>query len=281
MTDSRTGPRAPESIPLTWPSTDNAELAAVAEVLDSGWLAGQGPRSEALEEDFRRLTGRQHAVAVSNCTAGLHLALAALGAGPGDEILVADYSFLATGHAVLYCGAAPVFVDVRADTGTIAPDAAQAAIGPRTRGIVAVDALGMPPTGARWSSSRGAAGSSSWRTRPARRAAGTRAGPAAASATWRCSRCTRARGSPAARGECSSPTIRRWPREHAAPPASGWPAPTSGNRRPASPCPSSPASVTTTSSLMSWPLSLRCSSASSRVPAAAPGHRRAVRGAAG
>ncbi len=144
MTDSRTGPRTPESIPLTRPSTDNAELAAVAEVLDSGWLAGQGPRSEALEEDFRRLTGRQHAVAVSNCTAGLHLALAALGAGPGDEILVADYSFPATGHAVLYCGASPVFVDVRADTGTIAPEAAQAAIGPRTRGIVAVDALGMP-----------------------------------------------------------------------------------------------------------------------------------------
>ncbi len=138
------GEPAPRPIPLTRPSTDGAELAAVAEVLDSGWLAGQGPRGTRLEEDFRKLTGRAHAVALNNCTAGLHLALAALGAGPGDEILVADYSFPATGHAVLYTGASPVFVDVRADTATIDPDLAAAAITPRTRGIVAVDALGVP-----------------------------------------------------------------------------------------------------------------------------------------
>jgi perosamine synthetase len=123
---------------------DGAELAAVAEVFDSGWLAGQGPRCRALEEDFKRLTGRQHAIAVNNCTAGLHLALAALGLGPGDEVIVADYSFPATGHAVLYCGATPVFVDVRADTATIEPGLVQPAIGPRTRAIVAVDVLGMP-----------------------------------------------------------------------------------------------------------------------------------------
>lgn len=133
-----------QTIPLTRPATDGAELAAVAEVLGSGWLAGQGPRSTILEEGFRALTGRQHAIALNNCTAGLHLALAALGVGPGDEILVADYSFPATGHAVLYCGAKPVFVDVRADTGTIDPALVEAAITARTRGIVAVDALGIP-----------------------------------------------------------------------------------------------------------------------------------------
>lgn len=142
MTDL-TDPTLPP-IPLTRPSTDGSELAAVAEVLDSGWLAGQGPRSTALEEGFQKLSGRAHAVALNNCTAGLHLALLALDVGPGDEVLVADYSFPATGHAVLYTGATPVFVDVRADTGTIDTDLVEAAVTGRTKGIIAVDALGVP-----------------------------------------------------------------------------------------------------------------------------------------
>ncbi|HEY7222797.1 MAG TPA: DegT/DnrJ/EryC1/StrS family aminotransferase [Micromonosporaceae bacterium] len=131
-------------IPLSRPSTDAAELSAVAEVLESGWLAGQGPRAATLEAGFRELTGTGHAIAVNNCTAGLHLAIAALGAGPGDEVIVADYSFPATGHAVLYTGATPVFVDVRPDTATLDPALVEGSITSRTRGIVAVDALGMP-----------------------------------------------------------------------------------------------------------------------------------------
>lgn len=131
-------------IPLTRPDAGKAELAAVRAVFESGWLAGQGPRGAELEEGFARLTGRAHAIAVNNCTAGLHLAMLALGVGPGDEVLVADYSFPATGHAVLYQGATPVFVDVRPDTGTMDPALIEAAITPRTRGIVAVDALGVP-----------------------------------------------------------------------------------------------------------------------------------------
>jgi len=134
----------PEPIPLTRPAAGDEELAAVAEVFRSGWLAGQGPRGTALEDGFRELTGRAHAIALNNCTAALHLALAALGAGPGQEVLVADYSFPATGHAVLYCGATPVFVDVRPDTGTIDPARVEDLITPRTRGIVAVDSLGIP-----------------------------------------------------------------------------------------------------------------------------------------
>ena len=137
-------PPFPSLVPLTRPSIDDAELAAVADVFDSGWLVGQGTRSLALEADFKKLTGRKHAVAVNDCTAGLHLALAGLGLGPGHEVIVADYSFPGTGHAVLYCGATPVFVDVRADTGTINADLVEAAITSRTRAIVAVDALGMP-----------------------------------------------------------------------------------------------------------------------------------------
>jgi dTDP-4-amino-4,6-dideoxygalactose transaminase len=131
------------SIPLGFPSLGPAELAAVDETLRSGWVAGQGPRSQALEEAFARRCGVAHAVAVSNCTAAIHLALLALGVGSGDEVLVADYTFPATGHAVLYTGARPVFVDVRRDTATIDPGAIEAAVTPRTRGIVVVDALGQ------------------------------------------------------------------------------------------------------------------------------------------
>jgi len=135
---------AGDSIPLTRPATGPDELAAVAAVLESGWLAGQGPQGTLLEQEFAALTGRAHAIAVNNCTAGLHLAVAALGLQPGDEVLVADYSFPATGHAVLYAGGSPRFVDVRAATGSIDTTLLAGQIGARTRGIIAVDALGVP-----------------------------------------------------------------------------------------------------------------------------------------
>ena len=132
------------AVPLTRPTTDQRELDAVAAVLESGWLAGQGPRGTELEAGFRGLSGRAHAIAVNNCTAGLHLSLDALGVGPGDEVLVADYTFPATAHAVLYCGATPRFADVRRDTGTIDVDRLADRITTRTRGIIGVDALGVP-----------------------------------------------------------------------------------------------------------------------------------------
>ena len=138
-----TDPTLP-GVPLTRPTTDQRELEALADVLASGWLAGQGPRGTELEHGFAELTGRAHAIAVNNCTAGLHLSLAALGVGPGDEVLVADYTFPATAHTVLYCGATPRFVDVRADTGTIDVECAAERINERTRGIIGVDALGVP-----------------------------------------------------------------------------------------------------------------------------------------
>lgn len=142
---ARTRPDASANpIPLSRPSTDESELAAVARVLESGWMAGQGPHSTELEEGFKKLTGRAYAIAVNNCTAGLHLALAGLGVSAGDEVLVADYSFPATAHAVIFCGASPIFVDVCEDTGTIDPKLIEAAITPRTKGIMAVDALGTP-----------------------------------------------------------------------------------------------------------------------------------------
>lgn len=135
---------APSVVPLTKPSVGAAELAAVAAVFDSGWLAGQGPRSAELEDAFRDLTSVAHTIAVNNCTAGLHLALLGLGIGAGDEVIVGDYSFPATAHAVCFTGARPVFVDVRSDTATIDPRLVDAAISPATRAIIGIDALGVP-----------------------------------------------------------------------------------------------------------------------------------------
>lgn len=135
------GPLSP--VALGRPTVGEPELAAVAAVFESGWLAGQGPSCRAFEESFARKVGTAHALAVNNCTAALHLCIRALGAGPGDEVIVADYTFPATGHAVSYTGATPVFADVRVDTWTVDAEAVSAAISPRTVGIIAVDSFGQ------------------------------------------------------------------------------------------------------------------------------------------
>jgi dTDP-4-amino-4,6-dideoxygalactose transaminase len=133
-----------EPIALGRPSVGDAELAAVAEVFASGWLSGAGPTCRRFERRFAAVAGTVAALATSSCGAALHLALTVLDLGPGDEVLVADYTFPATGHAVVWTGATPVFVDVRPDIWTIDPDAAAAAVGPHTVGIIAVDAFGHP-----------------------------------------------------------------------------------------------------------------------------------------
>lgn len=135
--------QTPPVIALGQPTVGEPELRAVAEVFASGWLAGNGPTGSRFAAEFALAVGAAHAVPVSNCTAALHLAVAALGAGPGDEVVVADYTFPATGHAVVFTGAAPVFADVRPDTATVDPAAVEAAITDRTVGIIAVDALGQ------------------------------------------------------------------------------------------------------------------------------------------
>ncbi|MBV9448231.1 MAG: DegT/DnrJ/EryC1/StrS family aminotransferase [Streptosporangiaceae bacterium] len=134
----------PEPINLGQPTFGEEELAAVAAVLDSGWVAGQGPVGRAFEQRFARLCGTTAALALSNCTAALHLGVIGLGAAKGDEVIVADYTFPATGHAVRFAGAEPVFADVRPDIWTVDPAAVEAAITPGTVGIIAVDAFGQP-----------------------------------------------------------------------------------------------------------------------------------------
>ena len=133
-----------DPVALGQPTVGEAELAAVAEVFASGWLSGAGPTCERFERRFAGTSGTAHAVATSSCGSALHLALLVLGAGPGDEVVVADYTFPATGHAVLWTGATPVFADVRPDTWGVDPGAVAAAVTPRTVGILAVDPFGQP-----------------------------------------------------------------------------------------------------------------------------------------
>lgn len=133
-----------DRIPLVHASLGEQELAAVAEVFASGWPAGQGPKGKGLEAQLKELFGVTDAVALSNCGVALHLALLAMGVKPGDEVIVADYSFPAPAHAVRYLDAVPVFADVRADTGTVDPQAVADLITPRTVGMIVVDTVGLP-----------------------------------------------------------------------------------------------------------------------------------------
>ena len=135
---------AMDTIPLVHASLGEKELAAVAEVFASGWPAGQGPKGKALETQLAEKYGVGDAVAVSNCGAALHLAMLAFGVKPGDEVIVADYTFPAPAHAVRYVDAVPVFADVRADTGTVDPQSVAALVTSRTVGIIAVDTVGLP-----------------------------------------------------------------------------------------------------------------------------------------
>lgn len=133
-----------DTIALGQPTVGDEELAAVGEVFRSGWLAGAGPTCRTFEERFASVVGVEHALATSNCGSALYLGLRALGVGPGDEVIVGDYTFPATGHAVLQAGATPVFVDVRADIFSADPARIEAAITSRTACILAVDVAGQP-----------------------------------------------------------------------------------------------------------------------------------------
>ena len=130
-------------IALGQPTFGEPEIRAIEEVFRSGWVAGQGPTGQRFGEAFARSAGTRFALPVNNCTAALHLAVSALGLKPGDEVVVADYTFPATGHSVVYGGGTPVFADVLPDTWTIDPAAVEAAITERTVGIMAVDTLGQ------------------------------------------------------------------------------------------------------------------------------------------
>jgi len=117
-------------------SFDAAEEDAVLSVIRSGWLS-MGPRTAEFEGKLAAYTGAGHALATSNCTTALHLAMLAAGVGPGDEVIVPSLSFVATANAVLYVGATPVFAEIESlDRPLISPREVEARITPRTKAIV-------------------------------------------------------------------------------------------------------------------------------------------------
>lgn len=132
------------TVALGAPTVGQEELDAIREVFESGWLSGAGPSCLAFEREFADVAGVPGVLATSNCGSALHLGQLALGVKPGDEVIVGDYTFPATGHSVMWAGATPVFVDVRPDIWSIDPAQIEAAITPRTVGIIAVDPFGQP-----------------------------------------------------------------------------------------------------------------------------------------
>ncbi|MCX2183842.1 DegT/DnrJ/EryC1/StrS family aminotransferase [Streptomyces sp. SKN60] len=119
------------------------EATAAADAVRSGWVA-QGPRVAAFEQAFAERVGAAHGVAVSSCTTALHLALVALGLGPGDEVIVPSLSFIATANAVRYVGAEPVFADVDLATGNLTAATVDAVRTTRTRAVLVVHQAGVP-----------------------------------------------------------------------------------------------------------------------------------------
>ncbi len=131
-------------IPLSKPKFDEEDFKVIRKVLDSGWVAGQGPMNKKLSQDFSNFIGTKGAIPVCNCTAALHLSLLALGIGKGDDVLVSDYTFPATGHAVLYTGANPIFVDVDYKSYNLSVNDMREKITKKTKTIIAVHAFGNP-----------------------------------------------------------------------------------------------------------------------------------------
>jgi dTDP-4-amino-4,6-dideoxygalactose transaminase len=130
------------SIPFSRPYFPGGEAEAVAEAIESRWVA-QGPKVEAFEQAFAQRVGAPHGVATSNGTTALHLALLAVGIGPGDEVVVPSLSFIATANAVRHCGGEPAFADVDERTFNLDPAAAEAAITPRTKALMPVHQIGL------------------------------------------------------------------------------------------------------------------------------------------
>jgi perosamine synthetase len=130
-------------LPYAHQDIDDDDVAAVVAALRSDWLT-TGPRVPAFEEALASATGARHAVAFSSGTAALHGAMAALGLGPGDEVVTTPMTFAATANATLYVGAEPRFADVDPGSMLIDPIAAAQAITPRTRALVPVDYAGQP-----------------------------------------------------------------------------------------------------------------------------------------
>ncbi len=123
-------------LPFCLPAIGEEEIAEVVDSLRSGWVT-TGPKTKRFEDEFRAYVGSKHAIAVNSCTAGLHIALTALGIGPGDEVIVPTLTFCSTANVVVHLGGRPVLVDVGKDFNVL-PGCIEKAITPRTKAIMPV-----------------------------------------------------------------------------------------------------------------------------------------------
>lgn len=130
------------NIPITRPVFGPEEAAAVAQPLETGWIV-QGPRVAEFEKRFCALSGTAHALATTSCTTALHLALAVLGIGPGDEVVVPAFTYVASANVVEQTGATTVFCDIDRPTFNIDPESLAKTISPRTRAIMPVHLFGL------------------------------------------------------------------------------------------------------------------------------------------
>ena len=129
-------------IHYTKPSSTELEVAYATDAAKNGWGEKCYEYIEKFETAFKAFTGAKYAIATSSCTGALHMGLAAIGVGLGDEVIMADTNWIATASPITYLGAKPVFVDILEDTWCIDPEKVEAAITPRTRAIIAVHIYG-------------------------------------------------------------------------------------------------------------------------------------------
>lgn len=132
-------------IPVAGPWITQTEIDAVADAAANAWYADAGVWNARFEQAFAAYVGRRHAVSLPSCTSALHLALAALGVGPGDEVVLADVNWIASAAPIAYVGATPVFADMDERSWCLSPEALEACITPRTKAVIIVDLYGNMP----------------------------------------------------------------------------------------------------------------------------------------
>jgi perosamine synthetase len=130
-------------IPIAKPYLTQEDAQAAYDVIMSGWIT-QGPRVQEFEEKFAAYTGAQYAIALSNCTTGLHLAMIVAGIGAGDEVICPSMSYIATANSIMYVGAKPIFAEVHPETYNMDVADAESRITPKTKAILLVHQIGMP-----------------------------------------------------------------------------------------------------------------------------------------
>src|SRR5436309_2275851 len=126
-------------IPVAGPWITRKEIDYVTDAVTHAWYGNANEYHERFENAFCRYVGRKYALALPSCTSALHLALAALRIGPGDEVIVPDATWIATSAPISYVGATPVFADIEAQSWCLAPEAFVACITPRTKAVIVVD----------------------------------------------------------------------------------------------------------------------------------------------